>query len=494
MSAAEFCREQSNFHIWQTLTGLKNGYYLVGMNGGTRPGNDFYSQNYSAILYANDNVTYIKADIDDMIAKDEAVDRVNSWLKGDIADMPITTGDEEAPDTLGYVLHGVQSCCYAFQAGRYPNYVVARVTDGTLTFGAKNEGTAVGGEWTGLGNTTIRFLGDLDSDAAAAGLDLALECQGKLVLALDEYEGFLEVADYKSRPYVNEAALKTLLDNMKSAPASGAAKYDVLVSNSDCFKAIYAAKNAYVKSIEAMQAVQNKWDAHVYLMDDAAHQMYDDAVWGIFDGSMGLYTAAEALAEAAAIKEAYPCYIDLDPAKARGALEIEETAPFEYLLTADGNRPNIGLNKCMYDPLSPKQNILSFEYKCDTELEGGTLYFAHPALSTSEVVTYGNLPAAGEWTKIYVSINNDYGWGTATDHWMRWDLASGGTFSMSVRCPLIITEAQMNAEGGQLINSIAPSPLVPEEKGEAIYNVMGQRVTSAAKGILIRGGKKILVK
>ncbi len=494
MSAAEFCREQANFNIWQTLTGLKNGYYLVGMNGGTRPGNDFYSQNYSTMLYANDNVTYIKADIDGMIAKDEAIDRVNSWLNGDIADWPITTGEGEYLDTLGYALHGVQSCCYAFLAGRYPNYVVARVTDGTLTFGAKNEGTAVGNEWTGLGNTTIKFLGDLDSDAAAAGLDLALECQNQIVNGLDEYEGFIELADYKSKPYVNEAALKTLLDNMKSAPASGAAKYDVLVSNSDCFKAIYAAKNAYVKSIEAMQAVQNKWDAHVYLMDDVAHQMYDDVIWNIYDGSMGLYTAAEALAEAADIKEVYPCYVDLDPAKAKGAIDIEETAPFEYVIAADGNRPNIGLNKCMYDPLTPKQNILSFEYKSDTELEGGTYYFAHPALSTSEVVTYGNLPAANEWTKIYVSIENDYGWGSATDHWMRWDLATSGTFNMSVRRPLIITEAQMNAEGGQLINSIAPSPLAPVETNEAIYNIMGQRVTPDAKGILIRGGKKILVK
>ena len=497
MSAAEFCREQANFHVWQTLTGLKNGYYLVGMNGGTRPANDFYSRNYSAILYANDNVTYIKADLDDMIAKDDAIDRVNSWLNGDIADWPITTGDSENPDTLGYALHGVQSCCYAFLAGRYPNYVVAKVTDGTLTFGAKNEGTALGGEWTGLGNTTVKYLGELDSEAAAAGLDLALSCEATLVKGLSDYEGFLEIADYKAKPYVNEAALKTLKDNMASAPSTGTAKYDILVSNSECFQTIYAAKNAYVKSVEAMQTVNNKWDAHAILMEEDDYQAYDSTVNEILYGSMGFFTADEALKAAADILVAYPCYIDLDPTKSKGSLDIVESAPFEYQITADGTRPNIGLNKCMYAPLADGQDILAFEYLCDTELEGGTLFLAHPTLSANDFVDYGKLPAANEWKKAYISVANEFGWGTATDHWMRWDLASSGTFNISVRNMILMTEEQVKAEGGEIINpgqNIDDVVIDNEVPETFIYNVMGQRVNENAKGLLIKGGQKLFKK
>lgn len=495
MSAAEFCNEKSKFNVYQTLTGLKNGYYLVGMNGGFRPAGDIYGHNYAAQLYANDNATYIQAVIDDMIPVEEAVDRVNCWLGNSIPDKPILSDNGEGTDTIGYVLWGIQSCCYAFQAGRYQNYVVAQVTDGTLTFGAKNDGTQNGGDWTGLGNTTIKYLGELDSDVAAAALDLTLEGEAKLISALNEYEGFYETADYKKKPFVNEAALKTLKANMNSNPSSGAAKYDVVVSNSDCFKEIYEAKNAYVKSIEAMLTVQDKWDSHSELMDADAAKAYGDACWDVLDGSMGLFTSAEALKAADDIKVAYPCYFDLDPAKSKGSLEITETAPFEYTMNVDGNRPNIGLNKCMYDTLTAAQTIIAFEYKCATELEGGTLYLAHPSLSANDFIDYGKLPAQNEWKKAYISVANDLGWGKSTDHWIRWDLATSGTFDISVRNMLIITEAQMKAEGGEVLNTNVDNMIVDGDVPETfIYNVMGQRVSEGTKGIIIKGGKKFFNK
>ena len=497
MSAAEFCNAQSRFHVYQTLTGLKNGYYLVGMNGGCRPANDRAGRNYAPVLYANGNVTYIKATIDDMMPYGEAVDHENCWLTGEYPELPILSDESENADTLGFVLHGVQSCCQAFLAGRYQNYVVAKVSDGTLTFGAKNEGTQNGGDWTGLGNTTIKFLGELDSEAAAAALDLTLACEAALVDGLNEYEGFVEVSDYKVKPYVNDAALRTLNDNMESNPATGAAKYDVIVSNSDCFKAIYAAKNAYVKSIEAMQTVSNKWDAHSLLMEDADYKAYDKAIYTILDGSMGLYTADEALKAASDILVAYPCYIDLDPTKSKGALDIVEIGPFEYQLTADGTRPNIGLNKCAYAPLTEEQNILAFEYMSDADLEGGLLFLAHPNLNANDFVDYGKLSAAGEWKKVYISVANNLGWGSATDHWMRWDLAASGTFNVSVRNMIIVTEAQMKAEGGEVVNpgQHIDSTVIDSDVPETfIYNVMGQRVSGDAKGLLIKGGKKLFVK
>lgn len=501
MSAAEFCNAQSVFHVWQTLEGLQNGYYLVGINGGFRPANDIYGHNYAPMLYANDHVTYIQAAIDDMIPYDEAVDHENCWLTGEHPDKPILSDGGQGTDTLGYVIWGVQGSCQAFLAGRYQNYVVAHVTDGTLTFGVRNDGTQQGGDWTGLGNTTIKYLGDIDTPATKTSLILAVSLDNKLAKALTDYEGFYDVADYKLRPYVNEAALTTLRNNwnsisnaLLSTPAEQL--YAIHESNSDCFKQIYAAKNAYVISIEAMQTVRGKWDSRTELMTDAEFQPYDKALADIYEGSMGLFTADEALRAAADLKAAYPCYVDLDPVKSIGSLQVTETAPFEYELNADGNRPNIGLNNCMYEPLADDQCILAFDYKCDVDLEGGVLYFAHPALSTDEVVAYGTLPASIEWKRAYIAIRNDYGWGTSADHWMRWDLAASGTFDIYVRRMLIITKAQMEAEGGETINDAVTPPMLTgsEASDDRIYNIMGQRLTAPAKGINIIGGKKVMIK
>lgn len=493
-SAAEFCNEKSTFHVYQTLTGLKNGYYLVGMNGGFRSQGDIYADNYAAVLYANDNVTYIQSVNDDMIAKEDAVDRVNSWF-GNISDKEYLSENGAGTDTLGYVIWGVQSCCYAFQAGRYQNYVVAQVTDGTLTFGVKNEGTQNGGDWTGLGNATIKFLGeDLNSEAAGAALDLTLACQNKLNANFNEYEGWYDVADYKTKPFVNEAAFKTLKANMESTPSTGADKYATVVSNSNCFKTIYACKNAYVKAIDDYKVVTGKWDAHAALMSDADNTAYGDATYAVLEGAMGIFTADEAIKAGADLKAKYPCYFDLDASKSKGSLEFTETAPFEYELTCDGTRPNIGLNKVMYEALAEGQNIIAFEYKSSADLEGGMFYMAHPSLTTTDFIAYGNVAAASEWKKAYICVSNGFGWGTSTDHWMRWDLAASGTFNFSVRNMVFVTEAEMKAQGGEVINTGIEAVIENNVPETFIYNVMGQRVSKDYKGITIQGGKKMLNK
>jgi len=433
---------------------------------------------------------------------EDAIDAVNCNITGEHPDKLLLSNNGEGPDTLGYVVWGVQSCCYAFSAGRYQNYVVAKVTDGTLTLGVKNEGSQGGEDWTGLGNTTVTYLGEIDTQAAGTGLNKTLTAELKLVDALAEYEGFYETTDYKVRPYVYESALATLKQNKARLTESNnivtnADMYDIVCSNSDCFNAIYAAKNAYVKSIDAMLMVQDKWNPHYALMAEAQARAFDDAIWDIFDGSMGVFSADEALKAADDILVAYPCYIELDPVKSKGALEITETNPFEYELAVDGNRPNIGLNKCMYTAPIGEKNVIAFEYKCDADLEGGAMYLAHPSLSADESVVYGVIPAASEWKKAYIIIANNYGWGESTDHWIRWDLASSGKFSLSVRNMILVTEEQMKAEGGDAINPGAgiDTVVVDNDVPETfIYNVMGQRVTEGAKGIVIKGGKKFLLK
>ena len=496
MSAAEFKDDSSEFDIHQTLTGLKNGLYEVHISGATRPADDIYSTNYTAMLYANDNKVYLKADIDDMIDVDAAEDRVNCWINGPIADKPIYENqDEEAGVILGYVLWGVQSCCYAFQAGRYDNVIIAEVTDGTLTFGVKNDGAQAGKSWTGLGNTRIYYLGDVNSAEAEAGLDRAFEAQSIIANSLNDYYGFLDVADYKTMPYVNEADLKAIKENLKATDNAG--KYAAIVKNSALYQSIYDAKNAYCEAIAATLMVQDKWDAHTAVMAGDVQTAYNNDVNAVLNGSMGLYSADEAIAAKDELVKKYPCYIDLDANKAKGSLEITETAPFEYELKANGTRPNIGLNKCMYEPLGEKY-IVCFEYKSDAKLEGGALFFAHPNLSASETVAYGDLEAASEWTRIFIDITpavRDWNWGTATDHWMRWDLASAGTFNVNVRNMIFVTKAEMEAMGGQTINDGISDVIFNNEEAPAIYTIQGVRVAEPTeKGIYIVNGQKVLVR
>ena len=137
-------------------------------------------------------------------------------------------------------------------------------------------------------------------------------------------------------------------------------------------------------------------------------------------------------------------------------------------------------------------------YKSDAKLEGGALFFAHPNLSASETVAYGDLEAASEWTRIFIDITpavRDWNWGTATDHWMRWDLASAGTFNVNVRNMIFVTKAEMEAMGGQTINDGISDVIFNNEEAPAIYTIQGVRVAEPTeKGIYIVNGQKVLVR
>ena len=117
------------------MSGLKNGIYLFRVRGGYRPFNDQHANQYNAILYANGNANYIQTLKEGMIPVEEAVDKENCYISAgidNILDMEIY--DAEG-NVIGYTLQGIQSCCYAFQADRFPNYVAVNVTDGTLRVG-----------------------------------------------------------------------------------------------------------------------------------------------------------------------------------------------------------------------------------------------------------------------------------------------------------------------------------------------------------------------
>ena len=60
---------------------------------------------------------------------------------------------------------------------------------------------------------------------------------------------------------------------------------------------------------------------------------------------------------------------------------------------------------------------------------------------------------------------------------------------------IIVTEGQMKAEGGEVINTGIDNMIIDSNVPEtATYNIMGQRVNESAKGIIIKDGKKIFKK
>ena len=106
----------NKFDLYQTVEGLKPGIYEMQMYAGQRPADDQSSTNYSTVIYANDNVNYVMSDLEGMISVEDAIDHENCYITGETADREIYN---DYGELIGYGLHGLQSCCYAFGAGRH---------------------------------------------------------------------------------------------------------------------------------------------------------------------------------------------------------------------------------------------------------------------------------------------------------------------------------------------------------------------------------------
>ena len=68
--------------MYQTVEGMKPGYYLIATNGAFRPSNNRYSTNYAAGIYANGVFNYFPAVNEDIIAVADTMDQQNCNLHG----------------------------------------------------------------------------------------------------------------------------------------------------------------------------------------------------------------------------------------------------------------------------------------------------------------------------------------------------------------------------------------------------------------------------
>lgn len=284
--------------MYQTITGLPNGIYELQINGAFRPTpyDDYYNTNYAATLYINNIHNFFQANIEDMICPEDAIDGENCNINGPIADFEVYDEDGEL---AGYTMQGIVSCCNAFQANRYPNYVLCKVTDGSLTIGVRQPGTGLSRDWLGFGNIKVLYCGQLDE--AAESLDRVLASQAdRANTILNVYEKTIAIDDdYPIYPNFSKA-LKDELRQTLNAVATATepeAKYQLIEKFSELFLQIYECKQAYVTLMDKAEEVNALENAFMDLLTEEELYEIDDIYLLLTNAyTNGSFSAEEALA------------------------------------------------------------------------------------------------------------------------------------------------------------------------------------------------------
>ena len=264
--------------MFQTLTGLQNGVYELQVNGAFRPypgADNLYNTNYAATLYANGNHNYFQAIIEDMIPVGEDIDGYNCDHSSDWPDFEVK---DISDNVVGYVVHGLDGCCYAFQADRYFNTILCEVTDGTLTVGIRQPGTGQQPDWVGFGNLKLIYHGTMDESHDA--LQRVLESQAaRATTILENYE-YSSGPDYASYPNFSQELkdkLQALVEKSSEKVLRPNAEYYAMIQEfSDLFLQVYECKKAYINLLDQAERCNDIAGSMSDLLDPSQMQeVYD---------------------------------------------------------------------------------------------------------------------------------------------------------------------------------------------------------------------------
>lgn len=438
--AAEFCVGNRTFDISQTLTNLKNGYYKVTLNAGYRANGDntMLSYNYAAMAYANGIYTYVP------VIREGAADSLSAW-HGAYPDTKIYSLD--STEVYGWGIYGCEGAAHAFAQGRYAITLVAKVTDGTLTLGVKNEGT-LSNEWTAAGNFGLYYIGEDVADAAEA-LGEAAEYNAARINTLTELyvSDVSDEENYPLAPGFGQAQKDALIAN------SGQATFEAEQTISDIMQSIYETKKAYVDLLQASTKVYAKWYEY------AGNADAEEAVYIVRDNlQLGTYDDAAAAKQAKADFYAqWPEFLQMK-GKGNNVEFVQDEFALDIITT--GINPSIELTT-LYEALEEGEVILSFDYKAQEDLEGGYFYYETPNMMTGVKEDIPALPAESEWKTVYYDISKGvetFKFGSATDHAIFWNITNlaskDKSYELSARNFRIITKARMASEGGKTLNGI----------------------------------------
>lgn len=331
----------TKFDIHQTVKGLKPGYYLVGVQGAFRPGNDRYSYNYAAQVYANNNTNYLQSVIEDYVSVGNANDGENVYLSqfggGDTTyDWPIyedgfsTSGEE---GLKGYVLHGPSGVAVAGYAGRCQNYVIAKTVGDSLTIGLCNPGTNYGQDWTGFTSFSVVYAGE--GDEAETYVDKALESMvARANTILENYRSkdvldvMKEEGQYPNYPVAIKEALQAAVAAADAAQGTEA-KMKVVETLSQLFKDFYEGRQVYLALLKSVSTIEAIEDCNLPLVEKDQNGEWVEKDEYVFDDN--LYDVVEMLADAYA-RGSY----SIEEAKNAAAANIPELSDIVPLQDEDG--------------------------------------------------------------------------------------------------------------------------------------------------------------
>ena len=248
--------KNGTFDIKQTVSNLPNGIYLMALNGMFLAGGDIYSQYYAGQLYLNNTYNYFMSPSEDLIEVDAAEDGVNCLISEDDPFM-------EGSDVLGYVPSTFKGCSYAYNAGRYQNFVAAEVTDETLTVGMRSLGTGIDGDWMPFGNLHVIYLGTADeADEKLAEVLEGYSTRAQVIVDFNWESDGEYVMQY---PNISEDLKGQLMEAIGAVndATTGESKMELINIFSDLFNKVHACRKAYI----AMQTAANELFEYLGTLD-----------------------------------------------------------------------------------------------------------------------------------------------------------------------------------------------------------------------------------
>ncbi len=387
--AAEFCNEVSKFDVNQTLKDLKNGYYKVTLNAGFRAQGDLLSYNYAAMAYANDAQTFVP-----VVREDVVNDSTEAWM-GTTSDKMIYNVDSTVNYGIG--IWGCEGAAHAFGQGRYAITMVAKVTDGTLTIGIKNEGTLNGGDWLAAGNFGLVYLGE---EASAEAIAEAAAYNGERATVLTDVENYYNPGDAYTLKDFKAAPDFAAAQRIALASVASSSTVEQLVADGELFAAINATKAALYKLLFYNDAVSLKWsefsDACDVIIDTEA--TVDNVAEGEYDAEAAEKALSELLAK-------YPDYLNITDTRVSNATlykDVNEPFNFEFTSTSE-KTVTANFDASMYDELNDNEVILEFEYKSANNLTDVVLSNLTSQIETE--LPLGTLEATSEFKKVSVDVS-----------------------------------------------------------------------------------------
>lgn len=418
-----------NTDMYQQLSGLTNGVYMLSVNAAYRPYTDASSQMYGGMIYTNDNYNYVQSDYEAMIPLADAKDKENCYLPGNVGKTDLEVYDRDG-NLLGYTLHSIPSCYYAFQADRCQNYILTNVTDGTLKVGLQDRGTGCGNDWMGFGNIHLTFCGSLED--AGEALDQTLQGMLDRAETVLNFEISIE-ENFARHPNFSKALRQELTSIVESSSSvqDNAGKYDLICRLSALFQEIHSCRRAYadmVKLAESIDGTVSMLQGETISNEEAASiRQSCQEIWTAFE--QGTYSTQEAQ-EAAPLSNT-----GLFPAQKDGVYEIGNNTQMAFFSVLVNNGDTQAKARLTGDIDNFTKAMMMKEYAGDFDGNGHTINL--------------NIKNDQEYSSLFANLNEG---GVVHDLKLTGEITTSAKFGSSVAGQIFKGTAR-NIESYVTINS-----------------------------------------